>query len=259
MERKEEKYRRTAVLGTILVHALILVGLFFLSLTTPLPLPGEEGVMVDLGYSEQGMGDIQPLTPPPAANPEESIPETAPEEQTVTQEEESVALPEKPKEKPRAKPQPAAEKEQEKPKEPVVDPRALYPGRQEGTSGEGSQGSTGQPGDQGKPDGTPGSGNYDGSGAGGGGVSFSLGGRSAELLPKPSATFTETGTVVVEIWVDRYGKVTRAVAGYRGTTTTSTVLRKLAENAALKARFNAQMDAPETQKGTITYHFLIKN
>lgn len=265
MRNTDEKDRRSGLIGTIIFHGIVLAGLIFLSLDTPLPLPGEEGVEVDLGYSDQGMGDIQPQTPPPMADPQQSTASPETEENVSTQEtEESIVLPEKVKEKPRPKPQPTVQPTQEKPKEaepekPRVDPKAMYPGSTTGTTGQGSQGQTGQPGDQGKPTGTPGTGKYDGQGGAGDGVSFSLGGRKADHLPKPAATFSETGTVVVNIWVDRYGKVSKAVAGARGTTTASPVLRRLAEDAARRARFNAQMDAPEEQRGTITYHFLIKN
>jgi len=37
--------------------------LIFLSFTTPLPLPGEEGVEVNLGMDMQGSGTIQPEKP----------------------------------------------------------------------------------------------------------------------------------------------------------------------------------------------------
>lgn len=261
----ENKDRRAALLGTVIFHGLLLLGLLLFAFTTPLPLPGEEGVVVDLGYSDQGMGNIQPETAPPAATPPPSSSQPQAEEEISTQDiEESVALPEKPKEKPKTETKPVTEKPAEKPKEvkpeePKVDPRALYPGKQSGTTGQGSQGETGQPGDQGKPTGTAGAGTYDGSGGAGDGISFSLGGRKADHLPKPAPTFSESGTVVVTIWVDRYGRVTKAIAGARGTTTASPVLQKLAEEAAKRARFNAKPEAPEEQKGTITYHFLIKN
>lgn len=267
MRPTSDKDRRAALIGTIIFHGILLVAMLFLGFSTPLPLPGEEGVVVDLGYSDQGMGNIQPETPPPASTPQESTPEPQPEEEIVTQStEETISLPEKPKEKPKTettetKPQQEQEKEveQEEPEEPKVDPRALYPGKQEGETGQSSQGETGQAGDQGKPTGTPGAGSYDGQGGAGDGISFSLGGRKADHLPKPAASFSESGTVVVNIWVNRYGKVTKAIAGARGTTTASPVLRRLAEQAAKRAKFNARMDAPEEQRGTITYHFLIKN
>lgn len=265
MRETDKKDRRAALIGTLIFHGIVLLGMLFLSLTTPLPLPGEEGVEVNLGYSDQGMGDVQPLTPPPTATPIPETQQAEPDENIITQDvEETISLPEKPKEKPKTDAKAVQEKPVEKPKEaepekPKVDPRAIYSGKQAGSTGQGSQGETGQAGDQGKPGGTPGAGNYDGKGGAGDGISYDLGGRKADHLPKPTATFSESGTVVVTIWVDRYGRVTKAISGARGTTTASPVLRKLAEEAAKRAKFNAQMDAPAEQKGSITYHFLIKS
>jgi len=52
--------KRKGIIGTIMFHLMLLIALFFLALRTPLPLPGEEGVEVDLGYSNTGRGEIQP-------------------------------------------------------------------------------------------------------------------------------------------------------------------------------------------------------
>lgn len=265
MKYSQDKDRVRALIGTALFHALLLVAVIFLSLTTPLPLPGEEGVEVNLGYSDQGMGDIQPMTPA-AASPVDPSPASSSPEEIATQEVEEVPMiREQPKprerrpEEVKPKPEPSAEPKKTEPEQPKVDPRALYPGRQTGQTSGGNQGETGQPGDQGKPTGSPDASGYDGQGGAGDGISFSLEGRKAALLPKPDTRFNETGTVVVTIWVDRSGKVTRAVPGARGTNTPSATLRRLAEEAALRARFSPKPDGPEEQKGTITYHFLIRN
>ena len=49
MDNKEKKDRGIAIAGTIAVHALVVLVLFLMAFRTPLPLPGEEGVEVDLG------------------------------------------------------------------------------------------------------------------------------------------------------------------------------------------------------------------
>ena len=67
---KVDKDKRRGVIGTVLVHALILVFLILVALRTPLPLPGEEGVEVNLGYSDQGKGNVQSDNPAPAKEPE---------------------------------------------------------------------------------------------------------------------------------------------------------------------------------------------
>lgn len=256
--------------GTILVHALVVLALIFLALRTPLPLPSEGGVEVNLGNSDDGMGQIQPqelmaasqASPPPAQA-------TETEEYVTSDEEEAPAIEPKkePKPKPveRTEPKPVVKKEPTPEPTPKVDPRALFPGKNTtGKTGDGgNQGITGKPGDQGKPFGTPDATGYDGDGgtgggAGGGtgsGISFDLSGRTSKSIPRPSNVFTDQGKVVVTIWVNRNGDVTRVESGARGTTTASSHLKQLAEQAARKAKFSANPDAPEVQKGTITYVF----
>lgn len=83
-----------------------------------------------------------------------------------------------------------------------------------------------------------------------------LAGRSVNgTLPKPTYGVAKSGTVVVEIWVDNYGNVQKAVAGAEGTTVTDKTLWQEARKAALGAHFNMSAEAPALQKGTITYIF----
>ena len=83
-----------------------------------------------------------------------------------------------------------------------------------------------------------------------------LAGRSVlGTLPRPSYGVQKSGTVVVSIWVDNYGKVQKAVAGAEGTTVTDKTLWQAAHKAALGAHFNRSADAPVLQEGTITYIF----
>lgn len=84
-------------------------------------------------------------------------------------------------------------------------------------------------------------------------------GRSVNgTLPRPSYGVQASGKVVVEIWVDQYGNVQKAVAGAEGTTVTDKTLWQAARKAALGAHFNMSADAPALQKGTITYIFNLK-
>jgi len=246
--------------GTIIFHALLFLGLLLMALKTPLPLPQESGVEVNIGNSDDGMGDVQPEQLA-AGSPETPRPSSASaKEEVVTEKTDETPMidpvkkdkpvvTEKPEPKQIVKPTPKPE-----PK-PVVNPNAMYKGKTGNSTGGGNQGITGKPGDQGKPNGTPGSDNYDGPGGAGGGVSFYLEGRSKRQIPSPSNKFTERGTVVVTIFVNRAGQVTRVITGAKGTTTTNDNLRQLAEQAAKQARFSPKEDAPEEQKGTITYIF----
>lgn len=51
---------RTGFIGTIITHAVILILMLFLGFFTPLPLPGEEGILVNFGDSETGFGAEEP-------------------------------------------------------------------------------------------------------------------------------------------------------------------------------------------------------
>ncbi|GAB1417518.1 hypothetical protein MASR2M12_02830 [Bacteroidales bacterium] len=265
------------IVATILAHSLLLLALFFLALRTPLPLPAEEGVEVDLGFSAEGMGQIQPDLsggmPDLAQAAELPQPEKA-EESVVTQStEEAPALPKQEKPKPKkeknqeTKPrvekhppqqtaQPAA---QTVPEQPKVNRKALFKGSGEQEQSSGNEGVTGQPGDQGRPEGIKDVKHYEGSGGQGNGPSYSLGGRGALRLAEPKASFSEQGNVVVDIWVNPKGVVERAEVSLRGTTIVDANLKKIAVNAALNSRFSEDSNAPSLQKGTITYTFIIGN
>lgn len=86
-----------------------------------------------------------------------------------------------------------------------------------------------------------------------------LAGRSINgTLPRPTYAVQASGKVVVDIWVDNYGTVQKAVAGAEGTTVTDKTLWQAARKAALGASFNMSADAPAMQQGTITYIFNLK-
>ncbi len=142
--------------------------------------------------------------------------------------------------------------------EPVVDPRLIYTGKKNKT-GDSSEGNDNEAGDKGKVTGDPNSNGYDGLGGKGNGVSYSLGNRKAKSLPKPVYDSEDQGKVVVSIWVDKTGKVTRAEITQKGTNVTDIKLRNMARQAALKAKFTPDIEAAEVQKGSITYNFIKLN
>ena len=173
----QKKDRAIAVAGTILVHAMVLLVLFLMSFRTPLPLPGEEGVEVDLGMYNQGMGQVQPDKP---TVPQQSSPAMPQEDETTkskddivtqdTEEAPSIKTEKKkePKEESTTKPSEPAETTQ-----PTVNPKALFKGSDKSQDG-GSEGITGQPGDQGNPNGLAGVKKYDGQGGQGNGPGYDL-------------------------------------------------------------------------------------
>jgi TonB family protein len=251
MDNKEKKDRGIAIVGTIVVHALVVLVLFLMAFRTPLPLPGEEGVEVDLGMMDQGMGNIQPEKPaiPMAAQPQQQ--QNKSKEDIVTQNDDEAPAIEKPKNtKPKQEPKPV-----EEPK-PTVNQKALFKGSNNPQAG-GSEGITGQPGDQGKPNGLAGIKKYDGNGGKGNGTGYDLGGRGAKSLHRPDDDFSEEGRIVVDIWVNRDGQVVRAEVATKGTDIINNAMRQKAIQAAKRSTFASDPNAPEEQHGTITYTFVI--
>ena len=120
-----------------------------------------------------------------------------------------------------------------------------------------SEGNTATPGDQGNPNGSRDAQSYTGQGGSGGGPSYDLGGRGHKSLSRPSSDFNEEGTIVVDIWVDRDGRVQRTQIG-KGTNIANTRMRETALNAAKSSVFTSDKNAAELQRGTITYKFVLK-
>ena len=293
---KTDINRLNGIIGTILFHIGVVVLLIFLALRTPLPLPGEEGVMVNFGFDQTGMGVDQQMEAAPAeiVQKPQTPPQENREEKYLTQDVEEAPAIEKKKEEPKKKepekvkpkPEPEPVKEAIEPEpepkpepEPQVNQKAMYKGKSTTSTQGGQEGITGQPGDQGSPTGAAGVNNYegkgglgnqgqgtgasgtggDGNGLGGEGISYSLGGRGSLVLHKPNYDSKEQGKVVVTIKVDRKGNVISAVPGAKGTNVSDQSLWNLAKDAALRSRFSADPDAAEFQVGTITYNFIRQN
>ena len=301
------------MLGTGIFHLGLLLLLIILGFSTPLPLPEEEGILINFGTSETGLGLIDPAPstpdeevppPEPASTPEIEQATISEEEAVLTQDlEETVAVPSGTEEEKKPTPEEIeaerkkqeeaeaerkrqeeleaerirqAEAERQRLAEEEAERKRIEAERQraqeiadrtknafatgknlEGTESE-SEGVTEGEGNQGGVTGDPNSPNRTGQGTGDEGISFSLAGRSPLSLPKPEYKHQVEGIVVVEVTVDRNGKVTKATPGVKGSNTLDENLLSAARKAALAARFNTDSDAAAFQKGTITYHFVLQ-
>jgi len=87
------------------------------------------------------------------------------------------------------------------------------------------------------------------------GVSFVMAGRKLIREPKIDNLTMEKGIVVVEITIDKYGNVVKAVPGIEGTTTTSNYLLTKAKQAAESVKFDTSPVMPQSQTGAITITF----
>lgn len=292
----ETNSNRAGLIGTAVFHTVVISILCFSYLMPPdPPYPAPEGLTVNIGNSETGLGpdepaeagSVQEKSPmAESVSPEETVvekTETAPQEVVSQEVEDAPAIEAKLKKQEQARKmaeeaerinREAAESkkiaEEKKLAEEAERQRLdaerkridAINSRAKGAFGKGSgtstsQGIAGGTGNQGKPDGQAGVNNYNGGGTGNG-VDWSLNGRSAISVPPPSSGIQEEGKVVVEIIVDKDGNVVDARGGLIGSTTTDARLVKLATDAASKAKFNISPNSPDRQKGKITYVFELK-
>lgn len=86
-------------------------------------------------------------------------------------------------------------------------------------------------------------------------VRYKVADREIAKNPKIDNLTQEKGTVVVEISIDKYGHVVKAVPGAPGSTTNSEYLKTKAKQAAESAIFNNVPTAPIEQKGYMTIAF----
>ena len=276
----KKKGEYIGMLGALLVHVAIIALLILVSFTLP-NNQDEGGVPVMMGDVDASLGNYDPSTMVDVdVLPPEDVPEVVESQETVEQEmitqteEETVVI--KPKVEPKKEKPEVVKKPEKTAAEKAAEAKKLAEEKAErerkaaaeaaakrvsGAFGKGAQmdGSKGTAnsgtGVEGSKDGDSSSGAK--TGAGGYGT-FDLGGRSIGEggLPRPVYNVQEEGRVVVSITVNPAGHVI-ATSINRQTNTVNTALRKAAEEAAKRARFNA-VEGVNNQTGTITYYFNLR-
>lgn len=266
---KRDKRQLTGIIGTVIVHAVFLILLFMIYVHKP-KNQEEGGVPIMLGNTDLSQGMYDPATmtevdiQQETATTEESPTEVA-EQEIITQiNEQTVTVPSKKEkiEKPQIKEQPKPKKKTEAEKRAEAEKAAaeLAAKRISGAFGKGSKmenkgTKTSENGVEGSTEGNSSTGKT--AGVGGYGT-FDLSGRSLGEggLPRPVYNVQDEGRVVVTITVNPSGKVISTSINKR-TNTVNPSLRKAAEDAARKARFNS-VGGVNNQTGTITYYFKLK-
>lgn len=251
-----QKSEIQSAIATTIICIIILLILFFCGMTAHRN-EMDEGVMVSLGYFDEGLGEQVPVdVPKPSAQtatPATSVPNPQPnisEEKLITQEDPSVAIEAERKRKQkeeeariraeqeqraRLEAQKKAEQEAKQKQVGVLAGSAFQnKGKGQGiNSGDTQQGSPIGFGTQ-------------------GGNSWSLSGRNIlGRLAQPSYKGNDEGTIVVQIRVDASGTVTSASIA-KGTTITDEDMRNASIEAAMKNRFTPDSGVA---MGTITYKF----
>ena len=291
------KHKR-GITGTLIFHLGLVILFIFSGLITPLPLPEEEGILINFGTSYEGEGFIEPSATLQTMAVEQAEP--IPSETTIqsgkTEEEiltqdfeeapdvESKALEEERKREEELERQRLEKIERERLEEierqrqeelerqRIIEEQrriqeitdrtrnALSNTRNNADNNATGEGETNGQGNQGSETGSVDSDNHSSgiSGLGDKGISYSLAGRTPQSLPKPEYNYQAEGIVVVEVTVNQNCNVTKATAGVKGSTTLDNNLLKAAQKAALAAKFDRKPNAAAFQKGTITYHFLLQ-
>ncbi len=283
---REKNLKATAY--TALICAALFFLFFFLQWTLPqIPPPVlDEGIEVNLGNSETGLGDIAPQLPGTPSNTDQTNVSRPPSSAAV-QPKQNITADENGDEeinnatkivKPEIKNKPVtnttvvkkhSENTVAAPAPKPVVPKALYKGGT--TNGNGGnnadsyngvkdQGIAGGKGDQGKPNGNPNSDSYTGNGGTGkSGVSIRSGldGRRFSHFPSFQDEFNENAKVAIDITVDKAGNVINENLNLNGTTTTNTAIRNIALKKAKQLKLNAGND--EEQRGTIVFNFKVTN
>ena len=275
---------------TVAACALLLVIFFFVSWTLPVePLPPvEDGIEVNLGNSDKGLGKDQPYLPgQPSAEdkekytpPKPAVVEKAPAKDVETDDNNkedapvvkkavvtkpnATRIPDKEETKVRARP---VKQPETIPTPPKPKPKAVFHGvNGAGTGGNaaddfkpgGNEGIAGGRGDQGAPGGNPNSTNYTGGGHGNSGVAISSGLAGRHITGTPAFTddFNENAKVAVEIHIDAAGNVTDANYTPRGSTTGDGTMIAIAKRKAHQVKFNP---GDGESVGVIVFNFKVHN
>ncbi len=290
---QERKNKQKAVISSTIIHTVILVLLLLPLMKFPIPPPGQEGILVNLGLLDQGQGEentkgpnVPEATAEEAAEPEEEpVPkkEEKPEEKEIpkktepvvkekevlkTEDPDAIALKKQKEEEARKKSEADAKKRaEEEAKRKAADEEARKKAEADklkeqlsggfGGGGKGSgKGNTGTPGNQGDPGGDPNSKNLEGISTGTGTIGGGLGDRGVSRAPKIEDNSQQQGTVVVKVCVDKNGDVISADFTQAGTTISDDSLRKKAVANAKQWKFSK--GEVDKQCGTITYRFKVQ-
>lgn len=273
----EQHFERNKNLQATAITALVCIAVFLIFFYIRWQLPViekpllSEGIEVNIGFSDQGSGDVQPLVqgdPAPESTPDNSLtppsgsgtPATSTDN---TNDNDPDAVPTsatKPNTKPvtNPNPNPVKPKAVATPAPPAPKPKATFDKKYTGGNGNGgnnkdgfndsrSQGNDkpGKPGDKGKPWGSIDGTVYDGPG---GSKVYGLGKRKITRFPSFEDDFNEDAKVAVNIVVDKAGNVISVAVNPVGTSTANKNTRAVALRRAKEIKF---APSTEEQRGTI--------
>jgi outer membrane biosynthesis protein TonB len=272
LETEHEK--KSFALSASITIALLL--LFFVVGLTYMDPPPENGIAINFGNTDAGSGNtnttelvkseqrevVEPQVEESKSEP--TAPSQASENVLTADNEETIAF-NKQKEiadakaKADAKVKAAEQKKKQEEADKKAKLDALIGGvkKSDGKTSEGD-GNSKTPGNQGKLDGSIYDKSFYGDGKGNNGSGSEKYGLKGRKLLKPGTIAAncdkETGTVVVEVTVNKAGVVISAIYSPIGSTTTNKCLQDAAIQSALKYKWNEDEEAPKNQIGWIVFN-----
>jgi periplasmic protein TonB len=271
-EQKEKKNKRVALITSLGIHGVLLIAFFFLmAWRAPNPPLPEYGVEINLGFDDEGGGDVQPEEQPGSEQPtpEEAKPDEAkPQEEAKVEEkteEPVVSNVESPvvvkevktekkeavKDKPKEKVVETKPKEEKEVKEPV---KATETKKGKDVPSQGDN--PGKTGDKGSPEGKPDAKalyGKQGGGGGGDGISLSMSGWAWADQPRtPQLDDNDNGRIEFEIECDENGDIIGITTLQRGLSPRSEQILKdeIRRNSLVRT---AGGKAPERSKGKVVF------
>lgn len=278
LAEKEKKNKRVAFFTSLSIHTAIAILFFFLVAwrepNPPLSLPGIE---INLGFDDQGGGEVQPeetpgtetseeVEPTPESTPPQEVSKevSTPEETAVSKAESPVVVKEEKKdpavEKPKdkvAEVKPAEKKTEAKTKVETEATKVVVDTKK-GKSAPSQGDDPGKTGDKGNPEGKPDANALYGKpgGGGGDGISLNMTGWAWADQPKiPDLPDNEDGKIEFEIECDETGEITAINTLQRGLSPRAEQLLKeeIRKNSLIRT---SNGKVPERSRGKVV--FLLK-
>lgn len=284
-ERNRRVYPKLAALLYIFLLAILF---FFWKLSSPLELDEGEGLLVDFGYTETGLGEDEPdknnpvnkIAIPSPGNPpltqdikEKVIVQDYEETEkidaiTETKSQRVVIvdniLKSPPKKREKIVPIPNNNQLNTPAEKNKVDDNSLFKGFKGNGSGTGSQGNTAGDGNMGDPSGSK-SDNYLGKntglgseGEGRGRIGSGLVGRNLKSIPPIVDKSNKTGKIIISVNVSADGSVKKSEFVAMGSSITDTELVNKCIQSAKKAKFSPS-DDKDSDWGKLVFTFEIRD
>ncbi|MES2377321.1 MAG: energy transducer TonB [Bacteroidota bacterium] len=268
VQQEENNYPRAfAATGVIMVLIAALCYFWIISMP-PKQEDGTGGILVNYGTTDEGSGTDYMNTEQPSmaekanhSKPDKVTPAPPTEEKTKVEASDKNVVTQNTEDAPEVaantkKPSTTVATEPTKAvTKPTINQNALYKGKTNTGTGEGD-GTTGTPGNQGKPTGSTLTNNYNGTGSGNGG-NLMMAQRSFTSRPIIEDNGKHPGKVVVDIRVDKNGNVVYARGGGRGTTVVDQNLIQRCEEAVKSSHLNPLENAPDPQIGQVVFVFKV--